>query len=76
MILIFSSHSKDENDPCDTPRLIRQLRIKNINRYIRHLNINSLRNKFYQLKLLVLGNVDVLYFEIKIDSSFPTLNLK
>ena len=50
------------------------LRAKNINRLlIGNLNINSISNKFNQLKLLVRGKVDILVItETKLDSTFPT----
>ena len=40
---------------------------------ISNLNINSISNKFDQLKLLVRGKVDILVItENKLDSTFPT----
>ena len=40
---------------------------------IGNLNINSLANKFEQLKILIQGNVDILVVtETKLDSTFPT----
>ena len=37
-----------------------------------HLNINSLPNKFDQLKMIIGNNIDILILtETKIDSSFP-----
>ena len=40
---------------------------------IGNLNINSISNKFDQLKLLVRGKVDILVItETKLDSTFPT----
>ena len=39
---------------------------------IAHLNINSIRNKFDDLRNLVVGNIDILLIsETKIDASFP-----
>ena len=39
------------NDPRDTPSILKELKLKNINRLvIGHLNINSLPSKFGQLK--------------------------
>ena len=39
---------------------------------IGQLNINSLRNKFYALKTIIQGNIDVLILtETKIDNTFP-----
>ena len=53
---------------------LRILRVKNVNRLIiRNLNINSISNKFDQLKLFVQGKVDILIVtETKLDSTFPT----
>ena len=50
------------------------LRVKNMNRLIiRNLNINSISNKFDQLKLFVHGKVDILIVtENKLNSTFPT----
>ena len=40
---------------------------------ISNLNINSISNKFDQLKFLVQGKVDILVImETKLDSTFPT----
>ena len=48
--------------------------MKNVNRLmIGNLNINSISNKFDQLKLFVQGKVDILIVtETKLDSTFPT----
>ena len=53
---------------------LRMLRVKNVNRIIiGNLNINSISNKFDQLKLFVQGKVDILIVtETKLDSTFPT----
>ena len=53
---------------------LRILRVKNVNRLIiGNLNINSISNKFDQLKLFVQGKVDILIVtETKLDSIFPT----
>ena len=53
---------------------LRILRAKNKNRLIiGNLNINSIPNKFDQLKLFVQGKVDILIVtETKLDSTFPT----
>ena len=41
-----------------------------------HLNINSIRNKFDALSLIVKNNVDILMIsETKLDDSFPTAQL-
>ena len=52
----------------------RILRVKNVNRLIiGNLNINSISNKFDQLKLFVQGKVDIMIItETKLDSTFPT----
>ena len=51
-----------------------KLRLRNHNRIIiGNLNINSISNKFDQLKNLVEGNIDILVItETKLDSTFPT----
>ena len=53
---------------------LRMLRVKNVNRIIiGNLNINSISNKFDQLKLFVQGKVDILIVtETKLDSTFAT----
>ena len=59
---------KDAND------ILRKLRIKNVNRIvIGSLNINSLPNKFDQLKEVIGKNLDILTIqETKLDPSFPS----
>ena len=58
---------------CDTPLLLKNLKIKNTNSLILgHLNINSILRKFDHLKVLIVNNIDILVLtETKIDSSFP-----
>ena len=53
------------------------LREKHPNRVIiGHININSIRNKFYYLIAITKGNVDVLMIsETKLDESFPSMQL-
>ena len=42
---------------------------------IGHININSIRNKFYYLIAITKGNVDVLMIsETKLDESFPSMH--
>ena len=62
----------DNNDPSDTLSILRNLKLKNINRLVLgHLNINSLAGKFDQLRALIKRNIDILVLtETKIDSSF------
>ena len=52
---------------------MRVIRQENLNRIIiAHLNINSIRNKFYLPANQIIGNVDVLVIsETKLDASFP-----
>ena len=68
----FSSEINNDEflDPLST---IKNLRLSNVNRVvIGNLNINSLPNKFNQLKELVLKNVDILVLtETMLDDSFP-----
>ena len=54
--------------------ILTNLRLKCKNKLITgHLNINSLPNKFDQLRDIVQGKLDVLVLtETKLDSSFPT----
>ena len=53
---------------------LRSYKINNVNNLVvASININSIRNKFDQLKLLVNDNVDILIVEeTKIDETFPT----
>ena len=42
------------DDHCDTPSILNEYGLKNVNKLvIGHLNINSLPNKFDQLKLII-----------------------
>ena len=66
--------NKINNDEFLNPlSTIKNLRLSNVNRVvIGNLNINSLPNKFNQLKELVLKHVDILVLtETKLDDSFP-----
>ena len=57
------------DESCDTPLLLKNLKLKNTNRLIlRHLNINSVVGKF-DIDILVLA-------ETKIDSSFPNAQFR
>ena len=64
------------NDASLDPLLtIKNLRLRNVNKVIiGNININSLPNKFEQLKELVIKHIDVLLLitETKLDDSFPT----
>ena len=68
--------SADES--CDTPLLLRNLKLKNTNRLIfGHLNINSIVGKFDHLKVLIENNIDILVLtETKIDASFPNAQFR
>ena len=57
----------------DANNVLGKVRIKNVNRIvIGSLNINSLPNKFEQLKEVIGSNLDILIIqETKLDSSFP-----
>ena len=67
----FPAESENENSIDND---LRNYKIKNVNNLvIASININSIRNKFEQLKLLVNGNADILIVqETKIDETFPT----
>ena len=57
--------------------ILQDLKLDNLNRVILgHLNINSIRNKFEELKTLIIGKIDILIIsETKIDNTFPLVNL-
>ena len=65
---------QDVLDPCN---LLKRIRVSNINKLvIAQLNINSLRNKFEDLKAILLNNIDILIInESKLENSFPTHQL-
>ena len=62
-----------DEDEDNANGILRKLRIKNVNRVIiGSLNINSLPNKFEQLKEIIGKSLDILTIqETKLDSSFP-----
>ena len=46
---------------CDTPSILNKSKFKNVNRLvIKHLNINSLPDKFDQLKVEIENNIEIL----------------
>ena len=53
--------------------ILKDLKIKDMNRIIcAHLNIDSTRNKFEQLKSMIIGTVDIrIITETKLDDTFP-----
>ena len=64
------------NASLDPLSAIKNLRLRNVNKVIiGNININSLPNKFEQLKELVIKHIDVLVgiTETKLYDSFPTL---
>ena len=71
-------HQTDTLKCKDRISILDELRKKNLGRIIiGHLNINSLRNKFDELKSIIHGKVDVFVVsETKIDESFPTCQFK
>ena len=66
------SGARSNINPEDTMNILREIRIKNVNRVIiGTLNINSLSSKFEQLKLIMGNYIDVLVIqETKLDPSF------
>ena len=72
-----SCNVKDYDKISSDPRLVLEnLKLKNNHRLvIGNLNINSISNKFENLKLIIQGKIDILAItETKTDSTFP-LNL-
>ena len=71
----WNSHNvKDYNKNSSNPRLVLEnLKLKNNHRLvIGNLNINSISNKFDNLKLIIQGRIDILVItETKTDSTFP-----
>ena len=72
----LSDENSENGESADD--LLRKIRVKNVNRIvIGSLNINSLPNKFEQLKEIIGKNLDVLTIqETKLDSSFPPQQFK
>ena len=70
----ISSSISDDFTQDNVIDVLREIRIKNINRLIiGTLNINSLAPKFEQLKVIIGNYLDVLVIvETKLDPSFPT----
>ena len=65
-------------DAQDVTNILKDIRIKNVNRLIiGNLNINSIPNKFDQLKAVIPGYIDILVLvETKVDVSFPESQFK
>ena len=69
-----SQNVKDSNKTSSDPRLVLEnLKLKNNQRLvIRNLNINSISNKFDNLKLIIQGTIDILVMtETETASTFP-----
>ena len=58
--------------------LLTNIRLENLGRVIvATININSIRNKFDELKLLIAANIDVLIItETKLDETFTMANFE
>ena len=63
-----------ENDPY---LCLKELKLKHLNGIVyAHLNINSLRNKFEQLKCMIMSAIDILTItETKLGDSYPEAQL-
>ena len=70
---LFSERQSATKISSDDENILTHLRLRAKNKLIiGNLNINSLRNKFDELKLLIQGKIDILVVtETKLDSSFP-----
>ena len=65
----FDNHPKSEN----VFDILRKIRNKNVNKVVfATLNVNSLPNKFDQVKTFIQGNIDILIItESKLNETFP-----
>ena len=65
---------ENEEEFLDQCNILKRIRVSNINKLvIAQLNINSLRNKFEDLKIIIRDNIDILIInESKPDDSFPS----
>ena len=71
---VCCSDERSTSSSQESPDLVLQnIKLSNKNKIIRgHLNINSIRNKFEQLKVIFKDRIDILMIsETKIDSTFP-----
>ncbi|MCH2403184.1 MAG: hypothetical protein MK216_04090, partial [Candidatus Nitrosopelagicus sp.] len=68
---------KNDIDHQEVSQVIRQIRVKNINRVIiGHLNVNFMAPKLDAIRTIIPGNVDIMVFsETKLDNSYPTTQL-
>ena len=67
-----ADHTTTEFNDQDAFSILRDIKLANVNRpVIAHLNINSIRNKFVPLKLIIGKNIDILLIsETKLDNTF------
>ena len=68
---------KNDIDNQEVSQVIRQIRVKNMNRVIiGHLNVNFMAPKLDAIRTIIPGNVDIMVFsETKLDDSYPTTQL-
>lgn len=68
---------KRDVDHHEVSQVLRQLRIRNVNRVIiGHLNVNFFAIKLDAIKTIIPGNVDIMVFgETRLDDSYPTAQL-
>ena len=71
--LTEDANAENTNNSSNISDSLKNLKIKNSNRLVcGNININTINNKFEQLKHIIKNNVDVLVVtETKLDSSFP-----
>ena len=70
---VHESNVRSSDSNLDALTILKQIRIDNMkNVIIGQLNINSLRNKFFDLVELIPGNLDILVItETKLNDTFP-----
>ena len=73
-VKLSRSTSKNVEKHDDPSVNLRHYKLNSINKVVfAHININSIRNKFEDLKEIVQKNIDILTIsETKLDESFPT----
>ena len=71
---LSSASITTKSEVTNPSNILKKIKLSNVNRLvIGHININSLRNKFESLKILIKGNIEILVItESKLDESFPT----
>ena len=70
---VAERHEVSDTENGNVCNILKNIKIKNVNRLIiGNLNINSIANKFDQLKTIIPGYIDILVIvETKLDVSFP-----